>query len=170
MTDSNPALPEPTGEAAPGTTLQAAEPKERVLLGLLASLLPILAGIAITVAIWRAGYIAGITSFAIAIGAAYVYRVAAGRPARKGLGPLVVLIVLGVVVSFFAVVASDLWDFYDDAIDAGYVAEVSKARFIREGLTDQEILGEYGKDMAMFALFAVLGIGGVIRSLFRQAS
>lgn len=163
MTESNPALPEPTGAA-----VDATEPKERVLLGLLASLLPILAGVAITVAIWRAGYIAAITSFVIAIGAAYIYRAAAGRPPRKGLAPLVVLIVLGVVLSFFAVVASDLWDIYDNAIEAGFEAEVSKATFIREGLTDQEVLREYGKDMAMFAVFAVLGIGGVVRSLFSQ--
>jgi hypothetical protein len=180
MTESNPALPEPSDEGAtPGapqapepatTAVEVAEPKERVLLGLLASLLPILAGVAITVAIWRAGYIAAITSFLIALGAAFMYRLAAGRPARTGLAPLVLLIILGVVASFFAVVASDLWDIYDNAVEAGFEAQVSKATFIREGLTDQTILREYGKDMAMFALFAVLGIGGVIRSLFNQES
>jgi len=180
MTESNPPLPEPsdegTAQGAPqapdpvAATVEVTEPRERVVLGLLASLLPILAGVAITVAVWRAGYIAAITSFLIALGAAFMYRVAAGRPARTGLAPLVLLIILGVVASFFAVVASDLWDGYDAMVAAGFEAQVSKGTFIREGLTDPSILREYGKDMAMFVLFAALGIGGVIRSLFNQES
>ena len=171
MTESN-ALPEPTAEGTPpaaSTSVEVAEPKERVALGLLASLLPILAGVAITVAIARAGYIASITSFVIALGAAYVYRAAAGAPARKGLAPLVALIIVGVVLSFIAVVASDLWDAYGELESMGFDVG-DKATFIRDGLTDSELLGEYGKDMAMFAVFAVLGIGGVIRSLFNQES
>lgn len=182
MTESSSTLPEPTAEGTPAAesapttadatdatvgAAEAADPKERVLLGLLASLLPILAGVAITVAIWRAGYIAAITSFVIAIGAAYMYKVAAGRPPRKGLAPLVALIVLGVVLSFFAVVTSDLWDAYDDLKALGFEVD-SKGTFIRENLFESSVLREYGKDMAMFAVFAVLGIGGVIRSLFSQ--
>lgn len=168
MTEQHPAQPEPTPLV--DGAVETAEPKERVALGLLAALLPIVLGIAVTVAIWRTGYIAAITSFVMAIGAAYVYTAAAGRPARKGLAPLVLLIVLGVVVSFFGIVASDLWDAYDELSALGFDLGDSRVTFIREQLFESTVLREYGKDMAMFGLFAVLGIGGVIRSLFSQAA
>jgi hypothetical protein len=138
---------------------------ERVLLGLLAALGAVVGGVVLTVVIWRAGFVASITSFAIAIGAAWLYTLAAGRPPRRGLIPLIGIILLGVVLSFFAVVASDLMEAYDDAVAAGLVPTIGKSEFVRRGLTDSEVLSEYGKDMAMFGLFAVLGIFGTVRRL-----
>lgn len=139
-------------------------PVERVVLGLLAASVAVLGGAALTVAIWRLGYIAAITSLAIAFGAAVLYQVAAGAPARKGLVPLVLLIVLGVVLSFFAVVASDLWDAYDLLSVYGPL-EVSRLQFITDNLLNGEVLGEYGQDLALFGVFAVLGVVGTIRRL-----
>ena len=136
-----------------------------MLLGLLAALGAVVVGVVLTVLIWRAGFVASITSFAMAVGAAWLYTVAAGRPPRKGLVPLVAIILLGVVLSFFAVVASDLMEAYDDAIAAGLVPTIGKGEFVRRGVTDSEVLSEYGKDMAMFGLFAVLGIFGTVRRL-----
>src|SRR3954466_4401920 len=81
---------------------------ERVALGLLAALVAVVAGVVLTVVIWRAGYVAAITSLVIALGAAWLYTWAAGAPPKRGLPALVVLIILGVAVAFFAVVASDL--------------------------------------------------------------
>jgi hypothetical protein len=55
---------------------------ERVAVGLLAALGAVLAGVVLTVVIWRAGFIASITSLVIAIGATWLYTV---RPvARRG--------------------------------------------------------------------------------------
>jgi uncharacterized membrane protein (DUF485 family) len=138
---------------------------ERVALGLLAALGAVVGGAVITVLIWRAGYVASITSLVIAFGATWLYTAAAGGPPRRGLIPLIVVILVGVVLSFFAVVASDLVDAYDQAVVAGLVPTISKSEFVRRGLTDSEILSEYGKDMALFGLFAVLGIFGTVRRL-----
>jgi hypothetical protein len=148
-----------------GGAQTAAGPTERVALGLLAALGAVVGGAALTVLIWRAGYVASITSLVIAFGATWLYTVAAGSHPRRGLVPLIVLILVGVVLSFFAVVASDLVDAYDYGVDSGLVPTVSKTEFVRRGLTDTELLSEYGKDMALFALFAVLGIFGTVRRL-----
>lgn len=140
-----------------------AEPTERVIRGLLAALVAVVLGVALTVVIWRAGYIAAITSLAIAFGASFLYTLAAGKPARRGLVPLIVLILLGVVVSFFAIVVSDLLDIYDELAVSG---AVGKGEFVRDNMFDTEVLESYGKDLAWFAGFAVLGIFGTVRQLF----
>jgi len=148
-----------------GATAAAPVHTERVALGLLAALGAVVGGAVLTVVIWRAGYVASITSLVIAFGATWLYTAAAGGQPRRGLVPLVALILVGVVLSFFAVVASDLVDAYDQAVAAGLVPTIGKTEFVRRGLTDSELLSEYGKDMALFGLFAVLGIFGTVRRL-----
>lgn len=153
-----PAMPEPA--AAP-----VLEPQERVGLGLLAASAAVIGGVALTVVIWRAGYIAAITSLVIAFGAAYLYEMAAGRSPRKGLVPLLVLIVVGVVVSFFSIVASDAWDAYDE-IGVQAATGMGRFEFIRRAMVEPEILQEYGKDTALFIVLAIVGIIGVGRRMF----
>jgi hypothetical protein len=135
---------------------------ERIGLGLVAASLAVVAGAVLTVVLWRAGFIASITTFLLAAGASYLYTRAAGTPPRKGLVPLVLLIVLGVAVCFFAVVGSDLSDIYDRMAGPG---AIPKTQFIRENLFDGDVLGSYGKDGAMFALFAALGLFSTLRRL-----
>lgn len=137
-----------------------AQPQERVWRGLLASLVAVLAGIVLTVVIWRLGYVAALTSLVIAAGAVYLYSWAAGAPPRKGLGPLIVVVALGVV-------ASDLAEAYDE-FDLG-AAGISKLDFVTDNLFHAEVLREYGKDAAMFAVFAVLGVFGTLRRLIAGA-
>ena len=161
---TEPVQPVPAGDAVPPPP-----PRERVALGLLAALGAVLVGVVLTVVIWRAGFIASITSLVIAIGATWLYTVAAGANPRRGLVPLIAVILLGVVLSFFAVVASDLMQFYDDAKASGLTPTIGKGEFVRDGLTDGEVLSEYGKDMAMFGLFAALGIFGTVRRLLARA-
>ena len=150
-------------EAESAAPAASVEPQERVVLGLLASLAAVLVGAVLTVVIWRAGYIASITSFVIAAGAVYLYSRVAGTAPRKGLVPLILVVALGVVVSFFAVVGSDLIDAYDQLGLAG--SGLSKSDFVSDNLFNADLLGEYGKDMAMFAVFAVLGVFGTLRRL-----
>lgn len=57
--------------------------------------------------VWNFGFIASITSFVMAAGAVFLYGLAAGAPARKGVVPLVLLVVAGVVATFFLLVG---WD------------------------------------------------------------
>jgi len=145
-------------------------PVERVGLGLLGALGAVVAGIVLTVVIWRAGYIASITGFAMAAGAVWLYvRLAGARP-RKGLIPLVLLVVAGVVASFFAVVASDLSDVYNTLIaqtsELDRALAPTKSEFIKDNLFRGDVLNSYGKDIAMFAGFAALGIFGTLRRLF----
>jgi hypothetical protein len=157
---------QPESEQAEGTAIEAV-PRERVALGLLAALVAVAVGVVLTVVIWRAGYIASITSLAIAIGAVYLYSLAAGSPPRKGLAPVILIVLLGVVLSFFAVVASDLLDAYDKL---GLTASgVSQSDFVRDNIFNAELLKEYGQDMVMFAVFAALGVFGTMRRLVAQA-
>jgi hypothetical protein len=145
----------------PEATVEVRAP-ERIALGLLAACLAVVVGAVLTVVLWRAGFIASITTFLMAAGASYLYTRAAGAPPRKGLAPLVLLIVLGVAVCFFAVVGSDLSDVYDRLAGPG---SIPKAQFIRENLFTGKVLGSYGKDIAMFALFAALGLFSTMRRL-----
>lgn len=131
-------------------------------MGLLAASGAVIGGVALTVVIWRLGYVAALSSLVIAFGAAYLYEVGAGRSARKGLVPLLLLIVLGVALCFLAIVASDAYDAYDELGFSG----ISRFEFVRRAVTEPEVLQEYGKDLALFGVFAVLGIIGVGRRLF----
>ncbi|MFB9315076.1 hypothetical protein [Nocardioides plantarum] len=141
------------------------EPRERVGLGLLASLGAVLGGVVLTVLLAQLGFITAISSFVIAFGAAFLYEAAAGRPARKGLVPLVLLIVLGVVLSYLAVIGSDLWDAYDEIREVG-LTEQSRAAFVGDYLFKPgDVFENPYKDLPWFAVFGVLGVFGVVRRL-----
>jgi hypothetical protein len=102
----------------------------------------------------------------LAAGAVFLYTTVAGSAPRKGLLPLILLIIAGVVLSFFAIVGSDLADYYD-----GFAPPdaISKASFIRAHIVDADVLGTYGKEIGMFALFAGLGLFSTLRRLFAAA-
>jgi hypothetical protein len=155
----------PASDGAEPVVMPARAP-EAVARGMLAATLAVLAGVVLTVVIWRFGFIASITSFVMAAGAVFLYSWAAGTPPRKGLIPLVLLIVLGVVAAFFGVVASDAWDVYGQ-FDG--VVGVSRSSFILDNIFRGELLREYAQDMAMFGVFAVLGLFGTMRRLLSTA-
>lgn len=87
--------------------------------------------------------------------------------------PLVGVILVGVAASFFAVVASDLYDAWDmlvapsvDQYGAG--AFPSRGEFIRDNLFNGDVLSSYGSELAWFAGFTALGIFGTLRRLFAE--
>jgi hypothetical protein len=156
-----------TQQALPGAFAPAAAAAhEWVLRGLFNAFLAVAAGTALTVVLWRAGYLASITSFLMAAGAVHLYAAAAGGRPRKGLVPLVLLIVAGVVGSFFAIVASDAWDVYSRFHTTIFE---SRSQFVLDTMFRPDVLGHYGSDLAMFALFGVLGVSGTMIRLLRSA-
>ena len=150
-----------------------AEPRqERVALGLAAAFVALLVGAGLTLAIWNFGFIASITSFVMAAGATFLYGVAAGAPPRRGVVPLVALVVLGVVATFFLLVGWDAAQAYDElalGIPADQVA-MDKGEFVRTAMFDGEVLKSYGKDMAFFFGFAVLGMWTTLKNVLGSAS
>lgn len=152
-------------DLAPAIWEAPVQRREWVLRGLFSAFLAVLAGTALTVVIWRAGYIASISSFLMAAGAVYLYTRAAGGAPRNGLVPLVLLVLGGMVVSFLAIVASDLSQVYGDLGDTVYL---SRSRFIMDNLFRADVLSSYGKDMVMFAVFGLLGVIGTVMRLLRS--
>jgi hypothetical protein len=161
--DDQGAVPEPSSHF--GEAVMPAR-SEFVARGLMFALASVIGGVVLTVVIWRMGFIASITSFALAGGAVFLYDKGAGTAPRKGLIPLVLLIVVGVVAAFFGVVASDAWDVYGQ-FDG--VVGVSRSSFILDNIFRGEVLREYAQDMAMFGVFAVLGLFGTLRRLLSSA-
>jgi hypothetical protein len=166
MTDHDETTPAP-GPAPETAPSQVPPLFEQVGRGIFFALGAVVGGVVLTVVVWRLGFIASITSFAMAAGAVYLYDKGAGTTPRKGLVPLVALIILGVVASFFAVIASDAWDAYDAF---GFALPQSRLGFVGDNMFRGEVLKEYGKDMAMFGVFAVLGIFSTMRRLMRAAT
>jgi hypothetical protein len=119
---------------------------------------------AASVLIWKLGFVASITSFLIAGAAGWLYVKGAGAVPRKGWLPLLVVILVGVAASFFAIVGADLVEYYNtpDGQSLGYPSVVD---FVSSNLFNGDVLGSYGRDLAMFLLFAALGVFGTVRRL-----
>lgn len=167
--------PEQPGEAHHVESVELAEPaeppRERVVPGLAAAVLALVVGAGITLAVWNLGFIASITSFVMAAGAVFLYRLAAGAPPRKGIAPLVVLVVAGVVATFFLLVGWDAAEAYDE-LSVGVPDDqlvMGKTEFVRTSMFDGEVLQAYGKDMAFFFGFAALGMWTTLKNAFGAA-
>lgn len=166
------AAPQPSAEAFTAATESAAALRSGVVVprlenvgrGVLFSLAAIPLGVAAAVAIWQLGFIASITSFLIAAAAVWLYTRGAGTGPRAGLVPLIAVILVGVVASFLAVVVSDMVQFYNSP-EGARLGWPSATSFVINNLFTSTVLGSYGTDMAMFGVFAALGIFGTLRRL-----
>lgn len=146
-------------------------PRERVAMGLAAAFVALLVGAGITVAIWSFGFIASFTSLVMAVGATYFYSIAAGGPPRRGVVPLVALVVVAVVATFFLLVGYDAAKAYDELV-LGIPADqigMGKSEFVRTSVVDGEVLSAYGKDMAFFFGFAALGIWSTLKNVMASS-
>ena len=156
---------------APAPTLTSPlgiAPDERVARGLAVALLAVLAAGTLAVVVWNLGFVASITSALLAIGASVGYTRAAGAAPRRGLGPLVVLIVLGVVGTALAFVGWDASQYYSAHAAEAASAGVTRSSFVWQNVTDGQVLSSYAGDLAFYFVFAVLGTFGVVRRLLRQ--
>ena len=161
-----PVLPEVGPFDASSLYAQAARPVEIVSRGILFSLAAVPLGMAVAVLIWELGFVASISSFVIAGAAAALYTKGATRTPNRGLVPLVLVVLGGVVLSFFAVVTADLVDFYNtpQGQSVGYPSVVD---FVSANLFTGNVLSSYGSQAVMFVLFAALGVFGTVRRLVR---
>jgi hypothetical protein len=166
MSTFDPVLPEGTSEQTPVPDAIVHPQIELVSRGLAFSAGAIPVGMAAAVLIWKLGFLASISSFVLAAGAAFLYTKGAGAPPRKGLVPLVLVVLIGVVASFFAIVASDLGDYYGtpNGQSLGYLSEFD---FVKANIFNFGILSTYGSELAMFVLFAALGTFGTLRRMAR---
>src|SRR6478672_5679834 len=160
-----PVLPEVGPFDASGLYTQA-RPVEIVSRGILFSLAAVPLGMAVAVLIWELGFVASISSFVIAGAAAALYTKGATRTPNRGLVPLVLVVLGGVALSFFAVVAADLVDLYNtpQGQSLGYPSVVD---FVSANLFTGNVLSGYGSQAVMFVLFAALGVFGTVRRLVR---
>ena len=161
------AAPAPAGHPAAAATPAPPEPPsvERVGLGLAAATGVVLACCALTAVIYHFGFIASISAWLMAIGAAWAYTVVGGRPAR-GRVPLLVLIVVGLLLGFLSMVASVVWDYYwSEMGSAGTTGEA--IGLVAENLLNFELWQELGTDAALYFVFAALGAFGVLRQMAR---
>ena len=152
-----------TPDSFPGSG-QAGEPVEIVPRGILFSLVSIPLGIIAAVVISRLGFIASISSFLIAGSAVFLYVKGATTNPRRGVVPLVGVILVGVAASFFAIVAADLVQAWDSP-EAKQTGATSALDFVTSNLTYGPYLSTYKTDAIMFVVFAALGVFGTVRRL-----
>lgn len=149
--------------AEPGGPVEPPARAERVGLGLAFAACIVLGCVALTAVIYHLGFIASITAWLMAIGAAMAYRTAGGEPV-KGRVPLLVLIVVGIVLGFLAMVASAVWDYYwAEMGSAGTDGEA--VQLVLGNLFNVELWQDLGMDAVFYFLFAALGAFGVIRRM-----
>ena len=165
MSEQNFGDPSPVPWGVPNPNTPVSEPIEFVARGLIFATGGVLAGVLVTVVLWKMHIIAAIAAFALAAAAVALYTRGAGSGPRKGAVPLIALVLLGLVVAFLACVAVDLSDYY--SANAPADAE-PRLTFIANNLFDTGLLSSYGSDLAFYALFGVLGVFGTIRRLAGQ--
>ncbi|KRE96187.1 hypothetical protein ASG76_03880 [Nocardioides sp. Soil774] len=76
-----------TSHGATAPAEPVATPHERVAPGLAAAVGAIVAGAVITLVVWNFGFIASVTSFVMAAGAVFLYRLAAARLRARASSP-----------------------------------------------------------------------------------
>lgn len=148
---------------APGAVAPTRE--ERVGRGVLFSLGGIVVGMVLTVVLWKIGFFASITSFAMAYATVWLYAKGAGAPPRKGVPAVIGVIVVGVIVSLSSIVAADALDYL--ASDYPDATLAQKADFVLYNILRPEVWQDYTSSAAMFVIFAALGTFGLIRQLGR---
>jgi hypothetical protein len=127
----------------------------------------VIAGIALTVAIWQVGFVASITSFAMAAAAVWLYAKGAGSPPRKGVIPLVALVVVGVLISIPACIVSDGVAGVQEAFPGTSLGE-SIEYTIALIQSEPSVLSDYTFSIFMMVAFAALGVFSTLRGVARN--
>lgn len=152
--------------SAPAPTMTAPPVIESVGRGLAWALLGVLLGVAATLTFWELGFISSWTSFLLSAVSLRLYVRGAGRTPQRGVVPLILLIVAGVLLCFGLCVAGDAYRVYLE--NPGEYGD-SAVQFVLLTLGNAQVWQAYGRVLLMYLVFAGLGIAGMLMSLRRQA-
>jgi hypothetical protein len=136
--------------------------------GLLFASLAVPVAVAVWVLLWQQGYMASLVAFGLSFGAVWLFTLGAGAaPSRKSAPWLAAVIVLGVVISFLAGMASDAWYAYTNDLGGteGFFSADFWSMYFANIFT-VELWSQYVTDLLIAIVFTVLGAGSVIRDLF----
>jgi hypothetical protein len=144
--------------------------RENVARGTLLALLAIPAGVALWLVIWNLGYLAAIVSFAVALGAAFLYRVGSGGTVSKvGAGIVTGIVVVTVLLSFYAGLVSDYANVVASQLDIGAFEAMGQPLFWSSFHAGLPVVFEaYTFDFLLALVFGVLGSFGVLRAAFQS--
>ncbi len=134
---------------------------ERLGRGLALSLLAIPVAVAITAVLAKLGFIAAISSVVLGGLAVFLYSKGAGTAPKRGLIPLIGVVLGGLVLCFLSIIAVDAATFA--ASDEGQSLGMSTGELVARALTTPEVYAGYGRDALMFVAFAALGLFSVLR-------
>jgi hypothetical protein len=127
---------------------------EKVGRGMLFAFGGVIAGIVLAIFLWQMGFVAALTGAVMAYACVWLYGKGAGRSPRKGAIGLLVLILVGVVASLVAAIASDA------VLVARKVYPTDTARqteAVISYITAPEVWTSNGAAVAMYLIFAALG-------------
>ncbi len=102
----------PVGAEPDDVVVAPPVPRESVAQGLALSALVIPVGMIVAGVIGQLGYLASVAGLIVVVGALALYTKGAGAAPRRGVAPLLLLIVVGVVASFLAGLVLDLNTIY----------------------------------------------------------
>ncbi len=140
-------------------------PQENVLNGITLAIPAIALAILMTLALDAAGVIASISALVFCFAALWLYEKGAGGLPIKGRWFFLVLIIIGLALSFFAMVAIHLGKAYD-AVALERTVSVSKTEFIRLNILNTRVLKIEEKNLFFFALFGLVGTFRVLKYIF----
>lgn len=163
-----PPVPDADGHEIAAQSDAAPAAPENVGRGILFSLLAVVLGAVLAGLIYQMGFIASITSFAMAFAAIWLYSKGAGAPPRAGTWPLIGVIVVGVILSLFTMVG---WSLYAE-LSAEYPSATAGdiLPYVFELLFNPEVWSYVGTDALIFVAFAALGTFTTLRQLRRSAA
>ena len=160
-----PAQPQQQWSSAPGfppggqvNALPAPQVPENVARGVLFSLGSLVVGGALAVLFAWGGIVASLSAIAAAYAALWLYVKGAGTGPRKGGIPLLLVLLLGIVVQFLAVVGFGVW-----RVSRGRGA--SQWQYVLSSMFNPAVWEGYAMEGIMIVIFSLLGIFGTIRGL-----
>ncbi|MEN9620774.1 MAG: hypothetical protein RL499_967 [Actinomycetota bacterium] len=144
--------------------------RENVLRGTLLALLAVPAGVALWLVIWNLGYLAAIVSFAVALGAAFLYRVGSGGTVSKvGASIVTGIVVVTVLLSFYAGLVSDYANVVASQLDISPFEAMGQPLFWSSFHAGLPVVLEGNViNVGLALLFGVLGSFGVLRAAFQS--
>jgi len=157
--------------ASPNSRIPIGPPRtENVVRGLLLALVVIPVGAAAWVLLWNFGFIASIVSFGIAWAAVRLYRVGSGAPITRGaFWGIIGIIIVALVVSFLAAIASDLITATGLSWSTALTSDRFWSVYWDNIFANPKLWSAYLPNILMMILFGALGCFGTIRRLSRES-